>query len=287
MPRSNPESSIEKVFDFQTEEYINRPRVTFAPGTVVYFAGCQKMPWYVKRRKTVLYGIAIENYTDGVILQMIEPKDTRKINGVPIKDYPAASEWRKLPKNWTWNTNLLPPVTGNINAFMDSELIADGKVPLGKSVDDPADILELYRAGLLVNVQENDHCCLQAEVDKRYGYRIVKNYDLSEQSWSPFVTVPWRDAHDTWAGAQAVVDAEEAELKRQSELTDLEWSVEQIERDISRWARLYSKTDLEKERLREWMMALKNLEDVETRVANGSFEWKYFNHKRWGKPDVI
>lgn len=280
MPRSNPESTIERKFDFQTEEYINRPRVTFAPGTVVYYAGLGKTTAYTKCRKKVCCGIVVENYTDGVVLQMIEPKDTRKIGGVPVKDYPAASEWRKLPKGWSWGTNLLPEMTGSDNIFFDEDV----PTPTGKLMSNPVDILELYKAGFLVNVQDNDHCKFKSEVDNRYGYRIVKEYG---EPWSPFVSLNWRDAHDTYAGAKAVVDAEEAELKRQSELTDLEWSVEQIDRDINRWAHLFGKTELEKERLREWLMALKDLENVETRISNGALEWKYFKNKRWSKPDVI
>ena len=280
MPRSNPESSISNRFDFHSEDYLNRPRVTYAPGTVVYFAGLARTPWYTKCRKTVLYGIVVENYTDGIILQMIEPKDTRKIDGVPIKDYPAASEWRKLPKGWSWKTNLVPQHTGSISVFLDDEV----QKPKDLNIENPETILELYKNGYLVNVQDNDHCTLNSEIDNRYGYRIVKQYN---EYYQPFVSLPWRDAHDTYAGAKAIVEAEEAELKRQSELTDLEWSVEQIERDIDRWAFFFGKTEQEKEKLRGWMMALKDLENVETRVANGTFEWKYFKNKRWSAPDII
>lgn len=243
----------------------------FDVGSVVYFVGFdpnRHLLGYLSK-KCVLYGIVKDNYTDGVMLQLVELKDTRKVDGVPIKDFVSPSPWRKLPKGWTWNTRLFE-ITSD-----DAEIRAKA---ISHRIDNPNDILEMYANGVLVDVCNNDHAKIEAEVDSRKGYRLVKRYETGKPD---VVSVPYHEAYETWAEANAVVEAEEIELKRQADLSDHDWSVEQICRTIWHWQKVFSKTDAEAEKLKDFMLSLKNIEDVETRIADKTFQWKYCKNKAW------
>ena len=78
-----------------------------------------------------------------------------------------------------------------------------------------------------------------------------------------------------------MIDLHNAEFERQANLTDLEWSIEQIDKDINRWAYMYGISSDEKERFRERLMSIDNLENVETRISGGTVQCKYVSKKRW------
>ena len=86
--------------------------------------------------------------------------------------------------------------------------------------------------------------------------------------------------------AKRVVDEHEAELKRQSELSDLEWSIEQIDKTLDLWTALYHVTDLEKQKTRDRIMSFHNLEDVEVRLRGGNIQWKYWKNCRWNNIEL-
>lgn len=78
-----------------------------------------------------------------------------------------------------------------------------------------------------------------------------------------------------------MIDIHQAELKRQANLSDLEWSIEQIDKVIDRWAITYDISTEEKTKCRERIMCIDKLENVETRVSGGMVQWKYEDKKRW------
>ena len=64
-------------------------------------------------------------------------------------------------------------------------------------------------------------------------------------------------------------------------MTDEEWSKEQIQGVINRWAYLYDISDGEKKTYEDWIFGLDRIEDVEVRLSGGGLEWKYWKNKRW------
>jgi len=69
------------------------------------------------------------------------------------------------------------------------------------------------------------------------------------------------------------------ELKRQSELSDYEWSVEEIDKQLERWSCIFSIPEDIKSSYREWLLKLDNVEDLVVRISNGEIQWKYDRHK--------
>ena len=147
-------------------------------------------------------------------------------------------------------------------------------------INRPEDIKTALERGYLVYLKDYDQTVPHSEIDKKLGWRIRKEHDDSIYVY-PHVTLQKDNAFKTYAEAQAVFDAQEAEWKRQSELTDEEWSVEQIDHDLQRWAKIYSKSPEEVQKVRDFLLGMDKVEDIETRVFGGDFQWKFLKNKKW------
>ena len=101
---------------------------------------------------------------------------------------------------------------------------------------------------------------------------------------SDSVTIPVSKCYSTWDEAEAEVNANIAEFERQANLSDYDWSVEQIEKTLNR-ARVFLH-DSQVEQIREYLLSLPNVEDIETRIALDQFQWKYWKNKKWNNVNV-
>ena len=239
----------------------------FQPGDVVYWVGRHRHSPY---EYYVDYGIVDEEFSDAVCVDRLHIRDNRYINDVPYKEFPSVTKWQKLPKGWTYNTEL----------FVMEWRNNDWAVLNTLRIDNPEDIKKALELGILVYLKDYDQTVPHSEIDKKLGWRIRKECDDSVYVY-PHVTLQKDNAFKTYAEAQAVIDAQEAEWKRQSELTDEEWAVEQIDHDLQRWAKIYSKSPEEVQKVRDFLLGMNKVEDIETRVFDGDFQWKYWKNKKW------
>lgn len=242
-----------------SELCINRKK--FSIGSVVYFVRNLGNGKY-----TVWYGIVEVYYPSEVCLQLLEPFDNRRINGIPIKDFEFPSRWQKLPKGWSYDTELFKCENPPLDRLKEFD------------IKKPDDILEAYKLGLLVKVQDNLHCDVEAEIDKKLGWRIKINYNpFVHRPHLTHTSIRFDEAYKTFEMAQRVVDEYIAEFKRQSELSDYEWSVEQIVHTLNKMPI----SDLERQRYKDNILAKNNVEDIEVRCIDGRIQWKYWKNKNW------
>lgn len=239
----------------------------FQPGNVVYWVGRHRHSPY---EYYVDYGIVDEEFSDAVCVDRLHIRDNRYINDVPYKEFPSVTKWQKLPKGWTYNTELFVMEWHNNDWAVLNTL----------RIDNPEDIKKALELGILVYLKDYDQTVPRSEIDKKLGWRIRKEHDDSFYVY-PYVSLQKDKAFKTYAEAQAVIDAQEAEWKRQSELTDEEWSIEQINNDLQRWAKIYSKSPEEVQKVRDFLLGMDKVEDIETRVFGGDFQWKYWKNKKW------
>ena len=239
----------------------------FQPGDVVYWVAHHK--WSTDMY--VDFGIVTEEFSDAVCADKLHIYDNRYINGIPYKDFPDVTSWQKLPKGWSYNTVLFDverkPKEGH-------DLLKN------LQITNPEDIKYALVNGFLVNLKDYDQTVPHSEVSNKLGWRIRKEHDSFSYVY-PHVTLQKDKAFKTYAEAQSVIDAQEAEWKRQSELTDEEWSIERIDHDLQRWAKIYSKSPEEVQRVRDFLLGMDKIEDIETRVFGGDFQWKYWKNKKW------
>lgn len=239
---------------------INRGR--FPIGAIVYFVESNGY------RKFVKYGIVEENYATEICIQLLDFRDTRLINGTPIKEFKTPTSWKKLPKGWTYNTKLFDEKFQTLQG-MD-------KVDVKNSQS----LLEAYNNGVLVKVQDNDYCRIESEIDGKFGYRIVRRYPRDD--WHPcYASVRFDKVYATFEEAQAICDKHDTQLKKQSEMSDLEWSIQLIDDDLEKWARFFGHSEEDKQVCRKRILEIENLENVETRISDGGIQWKYVKNKQW------
>lgn len=240
----------------------------FQPGDVVY--------WVERHRQSpyeyyIDYGIVDEEFSDAVCAERLHIRDHRFIDNIPYNDFPQFTHWKKLPKGWTYNTQLF-----EMEWRSGKDWSALGNLKINK----PEDIKTAFEQGVLIYLKDYDQTVPHSEIDKKLGWCIRKEHDNSIYVY-PHVTLQKDNAFKTYAEAQSVIDAQEAEWKRQSELTDEEWSIEQIDRDLQRWSKIYSKSPEEMQRVRDFLLGMDKIEDIETRVFCGDFQWKYWKNKKW------
>ena len=239
----------------------------FQPGDVVYWVGRHRHSPY---EYYVDYGIVDEEFSDAVCVDRLHIRDNRYINDVPYKEFPSVTKWQKLPKGWTYNTELFAMEWRNNDWAVLNTL----------RIDNPEDIKKALELRILVYLKDYDQTVPRSEIDKKLGWRIRKEHDDSFYVY-PYVSLQKDKAFKTYVEAKAVIDAQEAEWKRQSELSDEEWSIEQINNDLQRWAKIYSKSSEETQRVRDFLLGMDKVEDIETRVFGGDFQWKYWKNKKW------
>ena len=124
---------------------------------------------------------------------------------------------------------------------------------------------------------------IESEITKD-GWRIHKGYP---QDWGinrtpNYTTVTCSKVYRTYDEAQKEVDEHIAEYKRQAELSDYDWSVEQIDKVLGYYKNIYDLTDSEVKQYRDWILAQDDIENVEIRIHFGNLEFRdCTKHKKW------
>lgn len=234
----------------------------FTQGDIVYWChqrGCEY---------SVHYGMVDEQFSDAVCIDYLELRDRRRIDDVPIQEFQSEQRYRKLPKGWSYDTKLFE-VTYDDLTNEEKEFKLD--------IKEPKAIKEAYNKGYLVKSDINFQGTIEAEITKD-GFRIVKRYSNHKITHT---SVRSDKVYFTYAEAKKEVDDNIAEFHRQAELSDYEWSVEQIDKTLDFWKRISGSSEEEKNQYREWLLGMKNVEDIEVRVFGSNLQWKYWKNKKW------
>lgn len=209
----------------------------------------------------VQFGTVEEYYPSAIVLQLYDLANTELIDGIPIEEYGHPTPWRKLPKGWSCNTALFKVTYRDLD------------IP-GIDLTDSQSILHAIQMGTLVKVQDKEYGVPCSEVSAKDGWRIIFQYEYHRS----YVSLPFNEVYETYEEARNVVDAHIAELERQANLSDLEWSIEQIDHNLDRAIFL---SDENKKEVRKFLMSQDRVEDIETRIYMGQLQWKYENNRRW------
>lgn len=225
----------------------------------------------------VHFGMVDEQFSDVVIVDYLAPMERRLVNGIPIDKFESESHYKKLPKGWTYNTELFELTWKDLT---QEERDFSAKF----SIKNPDCIKEAYNKGYLVKDSTIYHGIIESEITKD-GYRIVKKYPMY-QHHIDHVSVRPDKLYFTYDEAEKEVDDNIAEFKRQASLSDYEWSVEQIDKTIGRWKIYHDASDKEAESYHNWLVGMENVEDIETRIFSGQIQWKYWKNKKWNNIEL-
>ena len=86
---------------------MSAPEIKFKEGDLIFFESANPYINGLKSKDAYEFGIIDHIYFDGYGVDIYELFDTRKIEGIPVKDYDFYQKRRKLPKNWSHNTDLI------------------------------------------------------------------------------------------------------------------------------------------------------------------------------------
>lgn len=244
----------------------------FNNGDIVYWCTHNREGKYV-----IKYGMVDEQFSDAVCIDFLSLRENRLVDGVPINDFISESRERKLPKGWTWNTELFH-ITYEDKPEEEKQFLKSNKI------SDPDAVKTAYQKGYLVKDETKFWGHIETEISKD-GFRVVKKYPYYEHH-SNHTSIRPDKVYFTYEEAKKEYEAYYTELKRQSELSDLEWSIEQIDKTLDRWKGLSSATDREAQNYREWLLGMKRVEDLEVRISGGCLQWKYWDKKKWHYIDL-
>lgn len=287
-----PHTTDKRSFDIGIDEVTINPEFLkpdgnckheFQRGSVVYFVSRHGNRYFVD------YGLVYDNFDDGICLQLLETRDRRLVNGIPYKEFPDCTEWRKLPMGYSF----ADPLGQLCSRSFDSERPTD-KV----DITTPESILSAYECGALVKVQDVDHTVLVADIDYRYGYRLrktgggyfgnshygcaaMKPVNYHHFTRNEYISLVDCQLFATYEEAKARVDWFEEMIERQKSMREIDWTESQIRLDVDNWAGLYDKTDDEKQKALDTIFALDDWSEIETRVCYGGLEYKRLQNKKW------
>ncbi len=214
-----------------------------------------------------------EEFSNCFIVKPLYFFPNRTVNGIPEKEFETPTKWQKLPKGWSYDSIL-------VKVEIDKKL-KQVELALSLKYDNPEDIKHALQNGLFKFGADIDDCVFSEEVHKERGYRIVRTYDFGLDKYPDSISIDKRKLYKTYKEVSDVIDENYREMQRIANLSDYEWSVEQIDTVLDQWHKSLHKTDLEKEQCRNFILSQKNVEDIELRIFCGNLEWKFFKNKKW------
>lgn len=237
----------------------------FNPGDIVYWCHHGGNADY-----SVHYGMVDEQFSDAVVIDYIVPRERRRVDGVPIDEFHSEQKYRKLPKGWTYNTKLFELTWDD---FTQEE--KDFKLDISK----PETLKEAYDKGYLVKDSTIFHGVIEDEITKD-GFKIVKKYPEWKHHIDHISIFPHK-VYFTYEEAKKEADENIAEFHRQANLSDYDWSVEQIDKTLDMWKAFNDASDKDIKAYRDWLLSMKNVENIETRLWGKEIQWKYWKNTRW------
>jgi hypothetical protein len=218
---------------------------------------------------SVKYGMVDEQFSDAVVIDYLVHKENRLVDGVPLEQFKSETRYRKLPKGWTYYTELFD---------LSYDHSGDERL-LQIDVTDPESVKKAYEDGFLVKDSTIYHGNVEAEITKD-GFRVVRKYPMNFHHID-HVSVRPDKVYFSYDEALKEVEDNITEFYRQAALSDYDWSVEQIDKTLGYWQRFHDESDEKRLEYRNWLLGMKNVEDIETRIFNNEIQWKYWKNKKW------
>lgn len=226
------------------------------------------------------WGIIEEVYADGYAIALYEKADCRTIKGVPVAEYDFHQKPRKLPENWSWDYDLVG-LAEDYHRFVGFKY----------SYEKPDSLKKAIEIGFFVRPNSQDRAGYPEAKVAKDGYQIVWKHDLYSSSperkrRANYAVVNWRYIYSTYNEAKDIIDAYNAELKRQASLSDYDWSLGQIDKTL---CRAYFLDKEGKAKIRQWLIDNTKVENVDIRSVSGYVEWKYEYNIKWKiiVPDLL
>lgn len=242
----------------------------FKQGDIVYF--CEN----TQGHSDIKWGMVDEQFSDAVCVDFLETKENRYIDGIPLDEFrknEINQHYKKLPKGWTYDTKLF--TLEYINDSKDEELFEK----LDVSIDKPESIKKAYELGLFVKSSDKFQGNIETDITRDW-YKVITKYPMWKHKITHTSVRPDK-CYFTYQEALKEKIEYEKEFQRQASLSDYDWSVEQIDKTLKFYQKLSDETDDKIQQYRNWLLEMKDVENIETRIHSNQIQWKYWKNKRW------
>lgn len=233
-------------------------------GRVVFYIAKRGFHWEVK------WGVIADIYNHTVVLDMYDVFERRLINGIPYNDFEPDAKYKKLPKGWNYSTRLFTCENAEIPAEMVTALRK-------MSIQNAQNIQKAIDVGYFVPVRTIDYSHIDVEYEKDKGFRLIKTtypYEYHPSS----VCFMLEEIYENYDDAQKLVDQHKEEMHIEAEMSDLEWSIYEIDHNLARACALSEEGRI---KCHDFLLSLDNVEEIETRNHGGYIQWKYSYNKKW------
>lgn len=242
-------------------------------GTIVFYIKQHGM------ENEVMWGKIADRYPHHVVLELYDVYENRLINGIPYNEFVPDERYQKLPKGWSYNTRLFEQKSSEFPSEMLAVLRG------GVSMRSAKDIQRAINVGYFVPASTIDYSHIEVDYEKNNGFRLIKR--MYRDEYHPTnITLSYCDVYDDYNLAAKVVEQHEEEMHIESEMSDLEWSIYQIDHELNR---AFWMTESERMKCRDLLLSMDNVKDIEVRIFGGHIQWKYWKNKKWNNidPDAI
>lgn len=242
---------------------MNKWESIFPIGSVVYYIDKHgNMDWHVT------WGLVDEHYVDALSIKTVRFKDVRLINGIPYNDFEPDKRRQKLPKGWTYDTEMY-----------ELTINYDGTPLEYFSLANPKDCLKAYNDGWYIDTKDYDFSHIEVDINKE-GWKLVKRHYPYNPIPPAYISRPYCECFANYDDAVYYKEAHDAEILRQCELTDYEWSLEQIDHILDKAVGLHYIIEDGANSIRKQLLE-EDVENIEVRLANGGIQWKLWKNKKW------
>jgi hypothetical protein len=243
----------------------------FNKNDIVYFLKPRQ------RYERIQYGIVDEQFSDAVCIDLLSWRECKTINGIRWDEWEPDYRPKKLLKGWTYNTRLwsfghtedVLEITDAFKRFniADKELIHK----------------HIFETGFIVK-RTMEHYAIPNTVIEKGTWYLKKSFPMYDPCPTS-ISLPPCEAYNEYEEAQKALDEYDKERERIANLSDKDWSIEQIKKTIETWSGMYRVEPDDILKATNFLLSLKNIEDVEVRIFSG-LQWKYWKNKKWNSVDI-
>ena len=242
---------------------------------------CYFIDYGFNRDMHISYGVyEYEKMYGGHVVSQLKAPEIRLINGIPFDEFQSETEFKKVPKGWTYNTEMFT-VTEDVKK--KEKILAETK---GKfNIKSPSDLQWLFDNEYLVKKQDVEPVI---EVEYNHNtYRIVKKYPSWTISYGKHnnrypdeVFETWEEAEERMNEIKKINHRKAVECALLDFYEDLEWTLEKYEAEHG---------GREIETIRQKILAKPHLDDIMFRYYKGEIlivsreAHRKDNHIKWEK----
>lgn len=233
--------------------------------------------WFVEKsynEYVKCYGIVNEVWHDGVELDLLCFKNKEVINGTPIHSIAFPTKPVKLPKGWTYKTDLINKTydyTEDELNFMHNKLSDDV-------------IREGLKNGCIVRRCDEPYYYghVVSDIDKGM-YSLKWEYPTYAPRWQSqtSIFIAWKDLFETKDAAEKYIADIVSENERIANLSDHDYNIEILDGLLQKCIAIYHMTKQECEKLKTEIISLSDFDDLEFRLCGGGIQFKNYNKKKW------